>query len=802
MKYVNQPVRKTDAMSLVTGKPVYTDDLAPKDCLIVKALRSPHANAWVEDIKTGNAEKVAGIACVLTYKDVPQKRFTLAGQTAPEMSPDDRLIIDRHVRFVGDVVALVAGETEEAVDKALKRIRVDYRVETPVLDMHKAKDNPILVHPEEDWKLKIPLGGDNKRNLCATALEEQGDVDKVLSECKYTVERTYHTKANQQTMMETFRTACYMDHFGRLIVLSSTQIPFHVRRIVGRALDIPASKVRVIKPRIGGGFGAKQTSVSEIYPAIVTWKTGRPSKMIFSRYESMICSSPRHEMEITVRAGADENGIVRAIDVHTLSNTGAYGEHSSTTVGLSGHKSIGLYRNTEAYRFSFDVVYTNMQAAGAYRGYGATQGIFAVESAVNELAHQMGMDPVKIKELNMPLEGGPLPGYPDVPYAQSCSMDRCMARAKEMMDWDSKYPRRDMGNGKVRGVGVAMAMQGSSIAGVDVGGADIKLNEDGSYTLALGCTDMGTGCDTIMAQIAADCLNTPMDNIVVFSVDTDISPYDSGSYASSTTYTTGVAVMKACEELKKRICKLGAEMLEVDEKKVDFDGSYVFYDETLGMDAADLSNVDGTVAGNTSAENSFDSGDVKFNSSEDAEKKVSLEDIALKSTFFNNIELQVVKQHSSPLSPPPFMVGMVEVEVDTETGNVDVLDYVAAVDCGTPINPNLARVQTEGGIAQGIGMALSEDVQYTDKGKIRNNSFMQYKIPTRQDIGNIRVAFESSYEKTGPFGAKSIGELVIDTPCPALAEAIYNATGVRLTELPMTPEKIAMGILKKKAEQK
>lgn len=800
MKYVNQPVRKTDAMSLVTGKPVYTDDLAPKDCLIVKALRSPHANAWVEDIKTGNAEKVAGIACILTYKDVPQKRFTLAGQTAPEMSPDDRLIIDRHVRFVGDIVALVAGETEEAVDKALKRIRVNYRVEAPVLDMHKAKDNPILVHPEENWKLKIPLGGDNKRNLCATAMEEQGDVDKVLSECKYTVERTYHTKANQQTMMETFRTACYMDHFGRLIVLSSTQIPFHVRRIVGRALDIPASKVRVIKPRIGGGFGAKQTSVSEIYPAIVTWKTGRPSKMIFSRYESMICSSPRHEMEITVRAGADENGIVRAIDVHTLSNTGAYGEHSSTTVGLSGHKSIALYRHTEAYRFSFDVVYTNVQAAGAYRGYGATQGIFAVESAVNELAHKMGMDPVKLKELNMPVEGGPLPGYHDVPFAQSCSMDRCMARAKKMMDWDSKYPRRDMGNGKVRGVGVAMAMQGSSIAGVDVGGADIKLNEDGSYTLALGCTDMGTGCDTIMAQIAADCLNTPMDNIVVFSVDTDISPYDSGSYASSTTYTTGVAVMKACEELKKRICKLGAEMLEVDEKKVDFDGSYVFYDETLGMDATDLSNGENNTE-NASAENGFDSGDVKFNSSADAEKKVSLEDIALKSTFFNNIELQVVKQHSSPLSPPPFMVGMVEVEVDTETGNVDVLDYVAAVDCGTPINPNLARVQTEGGIAQGIGMALSEEVQYTDRGKIRNNSFMQYKIPTRQDIGNIRVEFESSYEKTGPFGAKSIGELVIDTPCPALAEAIYNATGVRLTELPMTPEKIAMGILKKQAEE-
>ena len=765
MKYVNQPVRKTDAMSLVTGKPVYTDDLAPRDCLIVKILRSPHANAWVEDIKTGTAEKVAGIACILTYKDVPQKRFTLAGQTAPEMSPDDRLILDRHVRFVGDAVAIVAGETEEAVDKALKRIRVDYRVETPVLDIHKAKDNPILVHPEDDWKLKIPLGGDNKRNLCASAVEEHGNVDEVLAKCKYTVERTYHTRANQQTMMETFRTACYMDHFGRLIVLSSTQIPFHVRRIVGRALDIPASKVRVIKPRIGGGFGAKQTSVSEIYPAIVTWKTGRPSKMIFSRYESMICSSPRHEMEITVRAGADENGIIKAIDLYTLSNTGAYGEHSSTTVGLSGHKSIALYRHTEAYRFAFDVVYTNVQAAGAYRGYGATQGIFAVESAVNELAHKMGMDPVKVKEMNMPVEGGPLPGYPDVPYAQSCSMDRCMARAKEMMDWDSKYPCRDMGNGKVRGVGVAMAMQGSSIAGVDVGGADIKLNEDGSYTLALGCTDMGTGCDTVMAQIAADCLNTPMDNIVVFSVDTDISPYDSGSYASATTYTTGVAVMKACQELRKKICELGAQMIEVDQDKVDFDGSYVFCD------------------------------------GEEEEKRVSLEQIALKSTFFNNIELQVVKQHSSPLSPPPFMVGMAEVEVDTETGTVEVLDYVAAVDCGTPINPNLARVQTEGGIAQGIGMALFEEVQYTEKGKVRNNSLMQYKIPTREDFGNIRVAFESSYEESGPFGAKSIGELVIDTPCPAIAEAIYNATGVRVRELPITPEKIALGILKKKLEK-
>ena len=660
MKYVNKPVPKTDAMSLVTGKPVYTDDLAPSDCLIVKILRSPHANAWVEEIKTDAAKKIEGIACVLTYEDVSHKRFTLAGQTAPEISPWDRYIIDKHVRFVGDPVAIVAGETEEAVDKALKRIKVKYRVEEAVLDIHTAKDNPILVHPEDDWYMPIPAGGDNKRNLCSSNVEEVGDVDAMLEKCAYTVDQVYHTKANQQTMMETFRTYCYMDHFQRLTVVSSTQIPFHIRRIVGNALNIPSSKVRVIKPRIGGGFGAKQSSVSEVFPALVTWVTGRPSKIVFSRKESMIASSPRHEMEVHIRMGADENGIVKAIDLYTLSNTGAYGEHGPTTVGLSGHKSIALYRHTEAYRFAYDVVYTNMQAAGAYRGYGATQGIFAVESAADELAHKMGMDPVKFRELNMPMEGEALPGYPDVPINGSCTMDKCLARAKEMIGWDEKYPFRDMGNGKVRGVGIAMAMQGSSIAGIDVGGADIKLNEDGSYTLALGCSDMGTGCDTILAQMAADCLDTDMKNIVVFSVDTDISPYDSGSYASSTTYATGNAVIQACGELRKRIHAFGAQMLGVSAEDSDFDGEKV--------------------------------------RTEDG-KEVTLQQIAGKATCGVCSELQVVKEYSSPISPPPFMVGAAEVEVDKETGQIDVIDYVGVIDCGTPINPNLARVQAEIGRA-------------------------------------------------------------------------------------------------------
>lgn len=759
MKYVNTSVEKKDAMALVTGQPVYTDDLAPKDCLIVKLLRSPHAHALIEEIDTQAAFKVPGIACILTYQDVPQDRFTFAGQTYPELSPYDRLILDQRVRFVGDAVAIVAGENEKAVDKALKLIKVKYQVLEAVLDFHEAKDNPIVIHPEDNWESRVPVGADNKRNLCAAREESSGDVEAVLKACKYTVDRTYHTKANQQAMMETFRSYTYLDHFGRMNVVTSTQVPFHVRRILGRALGIGASNVRVIKPRIGGGFGAKQTSVTEVYPALVTLKTKKPAKLVYSRYESQICSSPRHEMEVRVRLGADEHGILKAMDIHTLSNTGAYGEHGPTTVGLSGHKPLGLYGKKEAYRFTYEVVYTNRMSAGAYRGYGATQGIFAVESAVDELAHEMGMDPVKFRELNLSREGDPFLGYDGCPVVTSCTLDKCVEKAKEMIGWDEKYPVKDMGNGKVRAVGAALAMQGSSIAGVDIGGAEVKLGEDGSYTLNLGATDMGTGCDTILSQMAADILETDIDNIIAFGVDTDVSPYDSGSYASATTYVTGMAVTDACQKLRAQIQKLGTEMLEKTPEEVDFDGKVVY-------------ELDG-------------------------DRKITLEEIAVKGTCGNNVNLQASATRSSKISPPPFMVGMAEVEIDKETGSLELLDYVAVVDCGTPINPNLARVQTEGGIGQGIGMALYEDIQYNEKGQLRNNSFMQYKIPTRQDVGKIRVEFAPSYEKSHPFGAKSIGEIVINTPCPAIANAVDHAVGVRIREMPITAEKIAMELLKR-----
>lgn len=764
MKVVNQPLRKKDAMQLVTGQPVYVDDVTPRDCLCVKLLRSPHANAIVKSINKTAAMKVPGMEAIFTWEDVDQdgRRYTQAGQTYPEASPYDRLVIDRHVRFVGDVVAILAGADEKCVDKAMKLVKVEYEVLEPVLDFHTAKDNPVLVHPEDNWESLAPVGADNRRNLCAHDECGNGDIDAVLADCDVVIDRVYHTQACQQAMMETFRTYCEIDTYGRLHIISSTQIVFHTRRIVANALHIPKSKVRVTKPRIGGGFGAKQTAVSAVYPAFVTWMTKKPSKIIFSRVESQIASSPRHEMEMHVRLGANKDGIVRGIDLHTLSNTGAYGEHGPTTVGLSGHKSIPLYGKAEAFRFTSDVVYTNHMSAGAYRGYGATQGLFAVESAVNELANILGMDPFKIREMNITHEGEIMPAY----YGQlntSCALDRCLARVHDMIDWDNKYPCRDMGNGRIRAVGMGMAMQGSGITSMDVGSATLKVNDEGFYTLLIGAADMGTGCDTTLAQIAAEVLECPLDNITTLSADTDWSPYDSGSYASSTTYVTGKATEKCALELRGKICALGAKLLGCDKEQVSFDGR-----------------------------------EVRVEEGENAGKTISLSDIATASMNGNSIELQATVTHSSEISPPPYMVGAAEIEVDTETGEVTLLDYAAAVDCGTPINPNLTRVQAEGGIAQGIGMTLTERVTYDDRGYPMENSLFQYKIPARVDIGKIRVEFENSYEGEGPFGAKSIGEVVINTPLPAISDAIRNAVGKRFYELPITPEKIAMAALEKK----
>ena len=754
MNSVGKGVIKKDAMALVTGQPVYCDDLAPKDCLIVKLLRSPHAYAKIKSIDTSIAKRIPGIEAVYTYEDVPTSRFTLAGQSYPEPSPYDRRILENVVRYVGDEVAIVAGANEDCVDRALKAIKVDYEVLEPLLDFEKSIDNTIVVHEEDDYKCLCEIGNDVKRNIVSSGESVVGDVDAVLKECDVVLERDYHTKANAQAMMETMRSYCYIDTYGRLNCVSSTQIPFHVRRILSNALEIPKSKINVIKPRIGGGFGAKQTACCEIFTAFVTWKLKKPSKIVYTREETFAASNSRHEMKMHVRIGATKDGTIEAIDLYTLSNQGAYGEHGPTTIGLAGHKSLPLYNHVKASRFTYDVVYTNTMRAGAYRGYGATQGQFAVESIINELADELNMDPCEIRFKNMTRENEVLSQYYNEEL-NACALDRCLEKAMEMIDYKNKPLRRDMGD-FVRGLGVSLSMQGSGISGLDVGSVEIKLQDDGFYTLSIGATDMGTGCDTILAQMVAECMDCDVDQVVTSSLDTDHAPYDTGSYASSTTYVTGMAVVKACEKLRNSILEAAAGFFNEDKEDIEFDGKKInTLDHTHEMSLADF------------ADACFNGGIAKALIASDS--------------------------HMSPTSPPPFMVGIAEVDVDKLTGEIKVHDYVSVVDCGTVINPNLARVQAEGGIVQGIGMALSEDITYSNEGKMRNRNFLQYKLPTRVDVPSVRVEFESSYEGNGPFGAKSIGEVVINTPTSAIASAIKHATGVQVRTLPITAEKVLLG---------
>lgn len=753
MNSVGKGVIKKDAMALVTGQPVYCDDLAPKDCLIVKLLRSPHAYAKIKSIDTSIAKRIPGIEAIYTYEDVPTSRFTLAGQSYPEPSPYDRRILENVVRYVGDEVAIVAGANEDCVERALKAIKVDYEVLEPLLDFEKSIDNTIVIH-EEDYKCLCEIGNDVKRNIVSSGESVVGDVDAVLKECDVVLERDYHTKANAQAMMETMRSYCYIDTYGRLNCVSSTQIPFHVRRILSNALEIPKSKINVIKPRIGGGFGAKQTACCEIFTAFVTWKLKKPSKIVYTREETFAASNSRHEMKMHVRIGATKDGTIEAIDLYTLSNQGAYGEHGPTTIGLAGHKSLPLYNHVKASRFTYDVVYTNTMRAGAYRGYGATQGQFAVESIINELADELNMDPCEIRFKNMTRENEVLSQYYNEEL-NACALDRCLEKAMEMIDYKNKPLRRDMGD-FVRGLGVSLSMQGSGISGLDVGSVEIKLQDDGFYTLSIGATDMGTGCDTILAQMVAECMDCDVDQVVTSSLDTDHAPYDTGSYASSTTYVTGMAVVKACEKLRNSILEAAAGFFNVDKEDIEFDGKKInTLDHAHEMSLAEF------------ADTCFNGGIAKALIASDS--------------------------HMSPTSPPPFMVGIAEVDVDKLTGEIKVHDYVSVVDCGTVINPNLARVQAEGGIVQGIGMALSEDITYSNEGKMRNRNFLQYKLPTRVDVPSVRVEFESSYEDNGPFGAKSIGEVVINTPTSAIASAIKHATGVQVRTLPITAEKVLLG---------
>lgn len=766
-KEVKKARGKIDGQGLVTGRQAYSDDFAPSDALVVKILRSPHAHARIVSIDTEEARKLPGVACVLTHNDVKRIPYTRAGQGHPEPSPHDKFIFDTYVRYVGDEVAAVAAADENTALRAMKLIKVEYEVLDAVLDFEEAADNPTVIHPEPEIHDMFPIGFEPKRNIAAAYNMEIGEVEKTIADCEVVVRSRYYTQAQAHVALEPHTAFSYIDLHGRLNVVTSTQNPFHTRRLLGQALEMPLRNIRISKPRIGGGFGGKQHVHVEPYAALVTLRTGKPAKVVMTRREVFEATFARHQMRIDMQIGAEKDGRIRAIDMQVLSNTGAYGEHALTVFMVAGSKTLPLYNKVEAVRFGGKIVYTNKVPAGAYRGYGAIQGNFALESAVAELAHELGMDPVELRQKNMIAEGETSEifrimgeGSEGVEMIiESCKLDYCIKRGQELIGWDPKKLVYSSGPGKVRAKGMALAMQGSGIPLIDMGSAHLELQDDGFFKLHIGATDLGTGSDTILAQIAAEELGVSSDDIIVYASDTDLTPYDVGAYASSTTYVSGNAVIKAAQNLKQVIRGAAAEKFGVSVDEVEFDGREL--------------------------------------RSKDGSKSTTLKEFSYDTLYHEGANMKTLAatgSFSGEKSPPPYMAGFVEIEVDTETGKVEVLDYAAVVDCGTPINTNLARVQVEGGLLQGIGMALYEDVQYSGKGQMLTNTLLHYKIPSREDVQKLTVELAESYDPSGPFGAKSVGEIGIDTPLAAIANAIYNATGARIRELPLTPPRVLAAI--------
>jgi len=758
-KVVNNLTHSIDGEGLMMGRPCYTDDFSEPNSLIVKILRSPHAFAKIVDIDTSEAEKLPGVELVLTYKNVPHVSFSRAGQGYPEPSPHDKFVLDEYVRYVGDEVAAVAAVNEDIAEQALKLIKVKYEILEPVLDFEKAIDNKSVIHPEDGISEMFPIGFEPKRNIAASYEMHVGDVDEVFKKCDYVVEETFYSQAQAHAMLETHASNARLDEHNRLVIYSTTQTPYHVRRIMAKTLGLPIEKIRVIKPRVGGGFGGKQAFHSEMFVALTTLRTHKPAKCVFTREEVFGSTYTRHPMRITVKVGADKSGKLRALDVRSLSDTGAYGEHSLTVFMITASKVMPLYNKVDAVRFGGQVCYTNHVSAGAFRGYGAIQGNYAIESTIDILAEKMGVDPIKLREDNCIKEGETSPifeimgeGTKGTPMImESCKLPYCIKRGRELIGWNEKSYVKKVGPHTVQALGTAIAMQGSGIPFLDMGSCTIKLNDGGSFMVTVGATDIGQGSDTAIAQIVAEELETTVDKVIIYSSDTDLTPYDCGAYASSTTYVSGNAAYNAAHKMRERLIKEAADYMDVKVDTVEFYGDkFVSGKKTLTLDELSTNRLYNT----------------------------DTHQIAVTESFHGHV------------SPPPFMAAYAIIEMDTETYEYKVVKYVSVVDCGTTINPGLARGQVEGGIIQGLGMASYEEVKYSPKGKLLSNTFDTYHIPTTLEVNELVTEFADSYEKTGPFGAKSVGEIGIDTPPAVICNAVYNAVGVRLHSLPITPEKI------------
>jgi len=749
--------QKVDAHQLITGKPVFAGDVFHPNTLHVALKASPHAHARITSIDTSRAEALKGVALILDHRNTPTKRYTTAGQGYPEPSPYDNRMFDTKVRFIGDRVAAVAAETKEIAEKAAALIDVEYELLPAVLSIDEAlAEGAPVIHDEEDstgiW--------DAANNVAASVDVVVGDVEQGFAESTVVVETTTETQYAQHTPLEPHIVQSYLDDAGRLVLYSSTQVPFHLRRIVANVLDVPVHRIRVIKPRIGGGFGVKQEILIEDVAGLMTLRTGRPVRFEYSRKEEFVSARTRHPFRVRVKLGADDDGILHAIEMEAIQNTGAYGTHSLTVLSNAGSKTIPMYNKAPHIKFYGQSVYTNMPVGGAYRGYGASQSIFALETLMDEIAEKIGVDPIELRRRNHIQIGEGSPIFRELgegregvdQIIKSCGLPEALTEGAERFGWEAKRAAGP-GEGPLRrGVGLSVHMQGSGIPLIDMAAASIKMNDDGSFNLLVGATDLGTGSDTILGQIAAEVLCVPLEKIIVTSSDTDFTPFDTGAYASSTTYVSGRAVELAAIEVRAQILGVAGAMLQADE-------------ESLEVADERVTAPDGS--------------------------SVTLSDVCLRAMYgADQFQIAATASFVPEESPPPFLASFAEIEVDIETGMIRVLDYVAAVDCGTPINPRQAEGQVEGAVHNGIGYALTEEMEFTAKGRVRNPDLARYKIPGWADTPPIRVILVDTYEPTGPMGAKSVAEIGINGPIPTIANAIYNAVGVRLTETPFTPEKV------------
>ncbi|MCZ7567316.1 MAG: molybdopterin-dependent oxidoreductase [Ardenticatenaceae bacterium] len=761
LKVVGHGEGKVDALPLLTGRPVFTDDFKIDGMLHARILLSPHAHARIRDIETSKAEALPGVRAVLTYKNTPRRPFTTAGQSYPELSPYDMVSLDNKVRFVGDRVAVVAAETPEIAERALGLIEVEYEVLPACLTPEKAmQPGAPIIHDEPDAERIY----DASRNLAAHIVATKGDTVRGLEAAALVLDRTYRVPQVQQTPLETHTCITYLDEYDRLVVRTSTQVPFHTRRIVANVLGLPVKRVRVIKPRLGGGFGSKQEAVVEDLCGHLTLATGRPVRLEYSRHEEFTASRSRHPQTIRLRTGVSRDGTITAIDMWVTAAAGAYATHTLTVQANTGSKALWLYKSPNLY-FSADCYYTNVPPPGAFRGYGAPQGFLPLEVHMDEVAEALGMDPMAFRRKNWVGIGdtNPLgdqlydaaPGFHD--EISSCGLPECVERGQAAIGWEGRGVHAVPGRPHLRrGIGGACAMQGSAVPGIDMGAVIIKINDDGSFNLLSGAVDTGGGGDTILAQIAAEVLGCPVDDIIVYTSDTDFTPFDKGAYASSTTFLSGRAAQLAAERVREQVLAVASRMLECDQHEL-------------------------TLADRRVASPDGDS--------------VSLADIAIQTLHREN-QFQIMG-HASYMSrpcPPPFCAQFAEVTVDIETGEVRVEKIVSALDVGMPINPRGVEGQNDGGVTQALGYAVCEEMVYDEQGQLLNPRFGSYHIFQAHEMPELCPITVETWEPSGPFGAKAAAEIPVDAVAPAIVNAVANATGVRIRELPLTPERVLQAL--------